>query len=128
MNPLDRALDTDTLVLKNGVGIMDGADDPSSVGVVAPLGTLYLRTNGDTYHKTGSGDTAWASLVGTGSGRDVMDFRMADDSQNNIEGAGRFFPVFMASGNGLNLIAPESGKLPYYDAANNQDNITWSSA
>lgn len=37
-----------------------GIDDPASGGgVAAPIGSVYHRTNGITYKKTGVGNTAW---------------------------------------------------------------------
>jgi|GEM_PF-3115827 len=46
--------------LSNGLYIMSGAADPSAAGgVAAPIGSLYLRTNGEHWRKTGAADTQW---------------------------------------------------------------------
>lgn len=57
------------LELPNGAVIIDGTVDPSAGGgVAAPVGSLYLRTNGETWHKTNSGDTQWTMILdSTGS-------------------------------------------------------------
>jgi hypothetical protein len=55
-------LATEILVL-NGVDLLSGAADPSiGAGVAAPVGSLYLRTDGTLWIKTGVPNTAWASL------------------------------------------------------------------
>jgi hypothetical protein len=46
--------------LSNGLYIMSGTVDPSAGdGIEAPVGSLYLRTNGEHWRKTGAGDTQW---------------------------------------------------------------------
>lgn len=45
------------------VGFYTGAGDPS-VGIAAPLGSLYLRSDGQLWGKIASGDTDW-SRIGT---------------------------------------------------------------
>jgi hypothetical protein len=43
-----------------GVNIIPGPADPTAgTGVAAPLGSLYLRTTGALYVKTGVGNNAW---------------------------------------------------------------------
>lgn len=50
------------------VGLFQGTDDPTSgAGEAAPVGSLFLRTNGELYQKTGAADTAWTQL-GAGGG------------------------------------------------------------
>jgi len=44
-----------------GVLIKSGSVVPSAgAGVAAPAGSLYLKTDGTVYSKTGAGATAWA--------------------------------------------------------------------
>lgn len=43
----------------NNADVLTGTSDPSSTGVAAPEGSLYLRTDGVSYKKTGSADTDW---------------------------------------------------------------------
>jgi hypothetical protein len=44
--------------------ITSGQADPSAGdGVPAPQGSLYLRTNGEHWAKTGAGDTAWDQMA-----------------------------------------------------------------
>lgn len=41
-----------------------GADDPSDgAGVTATVGSLYLRTTGQLWQKTGEADTDWTQLL-----------------------------------------------------------------
>jgi hypothetical protein len=53
-------------VISGGAGdplILAGTADPSSGGLTAPEGSIYMRyvaAGGQVYYKTGSGDTAWA--------------------------------------------------------------------
>ena len=51
----------------HSVNVLAGVDDPSvGLGVVAPVGSMYLRTNGQTFKKTGVADTAWTLDVSAG--------------------------------------------------------------
>lgn len=46
--------------------VLSGAADPTAGGgVAASVGSLYLRTNGTLYQKTGAGNTAWTLLAST---------------------------------------------------------------
>ena len=45
---------------QNTSDILNGTSDPSAAaGVAAPLGSLYLRSDGVSYKKTGAADTNW---------------------------------------------------------------------
>ena len=45
---------------ENTSDILNGTSDPSAAaGVAAPLGSLYLRSDGVSYKKTGAADTDW---------------------------------------------------------------------
>ena len=47
-----------------GVQAKTGAADPSAgAGVAAPLGSIYLRSSGSLWVKTGAGATAWTSVT-----------------------------------------------------------------
>lgn len=52
------------------VGIFGGESDPSIVGESAPIGSLYLSTNGKLYQKVGDLDTEWLTFI-QGSGNTV---------------------------------------------------------
>lgn len=50
------------------VELLQGAADPSAgLGVAAPVGSTYYRTNGQQWSKTGPADTAW-TMLGSGGG------------------------------------------------------------
>ena len=50
------------------VWLGSGADDPSvSPGIAAPLGSMYIQTNGTHWHKTGPSDLGWEQ-AGLGNG------------------------------------------------------------
>jgi hypothetical protein len=50
------ALDIETL-------LVNGIADPTIVGYDAPIGSLYLRTNGTLYIKTAAGLTNWTAAA-----------------------------------------------------------------
>ena len=53
------------------VGIVFGAGNPSTIGEIAPTGTLFLRTDGTLYQKTaGSPDTAWVLIASQAAAAD----------------------------------------------------------
>lgn len=59
---IDKGIELGNLAL-----LLDGSVDPSAAsGVVAPQGSVYLRTSGETWLKTGSGDTNWEQLITSG--------------------------------------------------------------
>ena len=41
------------------VGIFTGVDDPSVIGEVAPIGSIYVRQNGQLFQKIGANDIDW---------------------------------------------------------------------
>lgn len=64
MANIDRAFSVpDGLSLNDVVGVFHSANDPTSSGEAAPVGSLLLRTTGQLYLKTGASDTQW-SLIG----------------------------------------------------------------
>lgn len=53
----------------NGIATVgSGSADPSTAGFAGPVGSIYLRTNGSFYVKTGALDTNWSLTVLSGSG------------------------------------------------------------
>lgn len=44
--------------------VLNGSFDPSSAGQVADIGSLFLRSNGSAYLKTGAGATDWTVIGG----------------------------------------------------------------
>ena len=79
MADFDRSfsISEDGLSFDDNVGILAGADDPSSAGQAAPVGSLYIRADasGVLYIKTNTGDTDWSPVGAAGSGttpRQVM--------------------------------------------------------
>ncbi len=48
------------LSLNDEVGIFHGSEDPTSFGFDAPIGSLYLRTDGTEFQKTDSSPTDWS--------------------------------------------------------------------
>jgi hypothetical protein len=65
------------------VEMRSGAADPTAGGgVVAPLGSLYQRTNGTVFVKSGAGATAW-TILGTGNAMvpiETIDVAVATDT------------------------------------------------
>ncbi len=41
------------------VGIFAGSIDPSVIGEAAPIGSLFIRSNGQLYQKINTGNTDW---------------------------------------------------------------------
>lgn len=80
--------------LENGLYVIDFTVDPTSVGVAAPIGSVGLRDNGDTYHKTGAGDTDWTKLM------DVNTISLEDGYQNAYMGkpiSGNVLPIYSSN-------------------------------
>ena len=60
MSELDKATAVRGGVDIDGIlGIFQGGVDPSSAGFDAPIGSLFLRTNGELYQKFGAGAANW---------------------------------------------------------------------
>lgn len=60
----DRAFEApDGILLNDLAGILSGAIDPSVSGQEAPIGTLFLRSNGQLFKKTSAGDTDWTEIT-----------------------------------------------------------------
>lgn len=64
----DFGFEVDELVVDEVVSVLAGAADPSIALVQRPIGSLYLRTNGEVWQKTGAVANQWTRLeAGAGS-------------------------------------------------------------
>jgi hypothetical protein len=56
----EKAFEIDEILLGETVGITQGSVDPSAgSGVAGPIGTIFIRTNGELYQKFGALDFEW---------------------------------------------------------------------
>jgi len=60
----ERAFETDELFIQEKASILTGAADPRSVPLERPIGSIYLRTNGTLWQKTGSLANEWTQVQG----------------------------------------------------------------
>lgn len=67
MAALDRAFEVDAVLLSGVAGILAGAGDPSVDLVPAPVGSMYLRSDGAFWRKYGLLDNEWDIFVQPGS-------------------------------------------------------------
>jgi hypothetical protein len=63
MSNIDRGFQIDVLSVGETTLVTSGNDNPSSVGYEAPIGSLYLSTNGSTYLKNTGVDTGWKPIM-----------------------------------------------------------------
>lgn len=98
--------------------------DPSSVGIVAPIGSMALKTDGSLFTKTGAGATAWTAVLGGASGgisydpvtQQLVFLTQLDDSFLDFEVANT------AGDGGANLglnATPPSASMSLSDGADN---------
>jgi|SRR6056300_689202 len=59
---LERAFEVDEVLLGETVSVLKGDTDPSIALVARPIGSLYLRTNGEVWSKTGTAANQWTRL------------------------------------------------------------------
>jgi len=64
---IDRAFEVESILLGESVAIMTGTDDPAVSLVPAPVGSIYLRDNGELWRKLGPLDNGWV-VAAFGSG------------------------------------------------------------
>ncbi len=67
---VEKAFEVPSIVINDLGGILSGTADPSSGGLNAPIGSLYMRDNGGVgqhFKKVGAADTAWNLEQSTGS-------------------------------------------------------------
>lgn len=55
--------EVDEIVLPNSVSLISGTVDPSAVGVDRATGSVYIRTNGEVWAKTGSTSFDWEKVA-----------------------------------------------------------------
>lgn len=61
--------------------LLAGTPDPTlGVGVVALVGSLYLRSTGETYQKVSAGDTGWSKFLASLAWHNVKDYGAAGDN------------------------------------------------
>ena len=105
MADLDDAFEVDSLLVGENElagAIIYGNFDPSVIGQDAPLGSFFMRDNGDHYRKTGAGTMAWKLIEGP----QFLQFCERDGTVNNIPiiGAPNYFlPFFNRSGAADNI-------------------------
>lgn len=74
MADFQNAFDVEVLSLDDKLGIIQGDLDPSSgAGETAPVGSLYLRTNGLSYQKFGPNDVDWVKYESSNSVVNILD-------------------------------------------------------
>lgn len=67
---VEKAFEVPSIVINDLGGILSGTADPSTPGLNAPIGSIYLRDNagvGEHYKKVGAADTDWNLEQSTGS-------------------------------------------------------------
>ena len=74
--------EVDEVVLPNSVSLISGTVDPSASGIDRPIGSIYLRTNGEVWSKTGSTTTSW-DKVASDFNPTVLNPQTGDILQNN---------------------------------------------
>jgi hypothetical protein len=98
------AFETDSLIINERAAVLSGDADPNTPGLIGPIGSYYLRTNGLHYRKTGALDNQWTQTDtgGGGGGGDLAFYTRA--------GAADF----------IGIIASE---LPFFNRAGAAENI-----
>ncbi len=76
-NTADKAFEVDAIVINDSAGIFSGSIDPTVVGFVAPVGSLYLGTGGTQCKKITTSDTGWVVVADSAS-------TLADGYDGNI--------------------------------------------
>lgn len=61
---LERAFETDELLIQEKASILTGAADPRTVPYARPIGSIYLRTDGTLWQKTGLLANEWSQVQG----------------------------------------------------------------
>jgi hypothetical protein len=84
----DIGFEVDELSLQGDVSIIHGADDPSIALVQKPIGSLYLRMNGETWQKVGSMANQWSKIQGSGSTQTIIYGNAEGGSAQEIFGMG----------------------------------------
>ena len=80
MADITKAFDVEEgLSLKDEVLIISGSTDPSVAGEAAPQGSLFLRTTGSLFLKTGVADNQWYNVGSSISQHNLLSGLLADD-------------------------------------------------
>ena len=80
MADITKAFDVEEgLSLKDEVLIISGSVDPSVAGEAAPQGSLFLRTTGSLFLKTGLADNQWYNVGSSISQHNLLSGLLADD-------------------------------------------------
>ena len=91
---VEKAFEVPSIVINDLGGILSGTADPSTPGLNAPIGSLYMRDNGgvgEHWKKTGSLDTDWVIETSGGGGVSVAAKWQYDDTTTQADpGAGNF--------------------------------------
>lgn len=61
---VERAFETDSILLRDRTGLVTFDIDPLTVGFNAPIGSFGMRTNGKHYRKIDALDTDWTEIDG----------------------------------------------------------------
>jgi len=73
MANIDGAFSTEILALDDTVLLTQGSADPTiGAGYEAPVGSLYLRTNGSVYRKVDTADVDWKIMDSVNAGSSVI--------------------------------------------------------
>ena len=95
---IERGFSIDVLSLKDLTGIFSGDNAPSLIPQDAPIGSLYLRTNGEMWSKHGALNTEWSRIETTSALNNT--FILGDVSTgNNINITGGFLINFGSGSN-----------------------------
>jgi len=88
MANIDDAFTIDTLSLEDNVLITSGVIDPTiGGGFEAPIGSIFLRTNGLMYQKTNTADVAWSQFsFGSASLDELVKISANDTTSDYLNG------------------------------------------
>lgn len=96
---VERAFETDSILLRDRAGLVTFDIDPLTVGFNAPIGSLGMRTDGIHYRKTGALDTDWTQTdTGGGAGNHYLQFFLRNGAGDNILLVAGFLTFFNRSG------------------------------
>ena len=70
--PLTKAFELDEILLNDLVGVIAGTDNPTISGVDAPVGTLYIRNNGELFQKQAGDIFQWDLKTSSAGAVDIQ--------------------------------------------------------
>jgi len=102
---IDQAFEVEGILVDDKTGILTGDNDPSVPGLIAPVGSLYMRTNGLHYRKVGVLDNQWTQTDtgGGGGGAEYLQFFDRSTAQANILIVLNFLPFYNRAGVAQNI-------------------------